>query len=474
MISLKEAIAQINQANPIMGSLLKCEKPLLQYCRENIAFHNFHPAHIERQKEYKKFIAKKVESLFTKKEDTRLNLDEDMLLDTTDHHNILNFPTIVGAHLISRLDTILERKKFGDYFVLDTGNVTFSEVLNKRGIMLNGKHINLYPKKDKNKLIGRYPIYEYELLRSAKNSGLKFSKEELAFLEKMQKMIDDIDFSTCKNLSDQITKINYYLWQEFFDPRIAAQARRCITLEHNGILIKYLEKFISEKKDSFVYKMLFEEKFREIILKEFDGIYGAWNYGGKNSGTHFFWAFNSKDGKRYRLKIEKNSLISPENKIEPTELTPEEIIKNLRNEVLIPSILLKFAIVGTYLGTKMMGGPGQTEYASKLQNKWLEILKNYDKKEYELAKTVDASSMNAGDLAFRKNKKGELIKEWGFDIAMHHRFSKKYLDTIKNIKFKHFVYPFMPISYYRLTPAEKRQPLGFKESDLLEGLKKAL
>lgn len=468
MITLEQAIEKISQANPFMGNLLHSDEPLFDYVKNHISHHEFNSTHLERQKPYIELIKEKINKLFPN-EDVKVNFTEGMILDTTDHHNILNFPTIIGAHMISRFDTILDREKYGDFFVLDTGNVTFSEVLNKRGINIGGKHINLYPKDDKNKLIGRYPLYEYDLLKLAKNSGHKFTENEIAFLKKMQGIIDKIDFSTCERLSDQIVKINYYLWQEFFADDIRDKVRKCITLEHDEILIKYLSSFLLENKTSTIYKALFDKEFRNTIRKEFDGIYGAWNYSGDDSGTDFFWCFSVDDGKRYKMKLDGEVLKNPEGKIRDVRLTPEDVSAGLKEGILIPSIFIKFGLVATYMGCKLMGGPGQTEYAGALHDAWLRVLEKHDKEELELAKQVVSTTFNTGDLAFSKNDKGEIMKEWGFDIAMNHRFNLDYIEKLKNVKFKYLLYPFIPLSYYRLAKANERQEIDYKEADLYKG-----
>lgn len=468
MITFKEAIEHISKFNPVMGKLLHSDETLIKYVENNITSHDFDDIHLKRQVPYKELIKNKIDKLFPK-EDIKINFDNGLIIDTTDHHNILNFPAIIGAHIISRFNTILDRNTKGDYFVLDSGNVTFSEVLNKRGINIGGKHINLYPKKDKNKLIARYPFYNFDFIQFAHNSGHKFNKREIGFLRKIQKIVNQIDFSSCERLSDQIVKINYYLWQEFFAKDIQDKVRKCITLEHDEILIKFLKTFLLDDTDNFIYKALFDENFRNIILKEFRGIYGAWNYNGGSSGTHFFWAFNKEDGKRYQMELVENKLICIGKKVRDVSLIPEDVIRALNEGILVPSIFIKFGLVGTWMGAKMMGGPGQTEYSVKLHDAWLKILKKYDKKEYVLANKVKVDTMNAGDLAFSRDENGDIFREWGFDIAMNHRFTEDYLSKLQNVKLKFLLYPVVPISYYRLALSDERQEIQYDNHDLFRG-----
>lgn len=468
MITLKQAIEQINKANPFMGELLKCEEKLVDYAKHRLTTYNPDPVHLERQKPYAELIEQKIHKLFPN-EDVKINYAEGMILDTTDHHNIINYPTIVGAHLISRFDTILDRKNFGDYYVLDCGNVPFGDVLHKRGVQLAGKHINLYPKSLKNKLVSRYPKYIFNLVEWVRKSGHSFSEKELAFINHVQEIIESIDFSSCERLSDQIVKINYRLWLEFFDPAIRNSVRQCIALEHDEILQKFLVNFLQQDQNNIVWKSLFDKAFREKVLKEFKGIYGAWDYLGEKTGTHFFWGFDGDDCKEYRMELRGEVLVNPEGKVRDVPLTPEGVIQGLKDGLIIPAIFTKFTTVAFYLGAKTLGGPGQTEYVGKIHQVWLKILKESDPEEYKLVNQVTSLNFNCGDLAFTKDQQGNIVKEWAWDIAMNHRFTKDYLKKVGGIKFKYLIYPFVPISYYRLTPAAERQKVDYKENDLFQG-----
>ena len=471
MVNLEEVIQQIKTANPFMGKMLDCDEPLLEHAKNRLTSHNFLPVHVKRQAPYKKLIKEKADSLF-QKEDVRLNLDGGLILDTTDHHSLLNFPTTIGAHIISSFDTILNRKDKGDYFVLNCGKVPFADSLQKRGIKINGKHLNLYPKKDRNKLVSKYSLYTYDLMDWVKKSKQKFTEEELKFISRLQEIIDNTDFSTCTRLSDQIVKINYHLWIEMFGEDCRDEARRCLTIEHDEILVKHLIKFLVEEKDNIIWKALFDESFREVVFKEFKGVYGAWDYRGKEgTGTHFFWCFCEDDGKEYKMELKGEYLVSPEEKVRDVKFCPEDVSKALEEGILVPSIFLKFSLVSIYMGIKIMGGPGQTEYTGKIQQAWFRVLEKLDKDEFELAKNTSVLNFNVADIAFRKNEDGKIFKEWGMDMVMNHRFTRKYIEDIGKIPFKYFLYPMIPISYYWLTPAEKREEFSFEEEVLYKGFK---
>jgi len=48
-------------------------------------------------------------------------------------------------------------------------------------------------------------------------------------------------------------------------------------------------------------------------------------------------------------------------------------------------------------------------------------------------------------------------------------FSKDYLDKLGQVPFKYLVYPFVPISYYRLESAGARKKVDYSEQELYQG-----
>jgi hypothetical protein len=290
----------------------------------------------------------------------------------------------------------------------------------------------------------------------------------MAFLKDLNEKINAIDLSSCRDFSDQIVKINLLIWNEFFPPEILPRVRKCITLDHNRPLIRFMQKFFLEQKNNFVWRALFDKDFRCLVLQKFSGVYGAWDYGKPSMGTHFFWGITT-DGQMTPLFFE-NGFLKDRNKIlSDILLAPESIVEALREGKIVPSIFTKFSLVAFYLGAQVMGGPGQSEYMPKIKKVWLEILKSVDSSEAELIKNIPADVINTADISFHRNSDGRLIKDWGFDIAFRKLFSEEYLQKIGSLSLCDVLRPFVPLSYYRLTPAEERQKIDFKEEDLYTG-----
>ncbi|MDD5252011.1 MAG: hypothetical protein PHT12_05245 [Patescibacteria group bacterium] len=467
MITLEQAIEQIKRANPVFGGLLDSDETLLDYAKSRLTAYQPLPEHKRRQAGYVKELRSEVERLFPKGE-VRVNFDEELVLDTTDHHNILNFPGCIGAHLLSRFDTVQDRAAHGDYFVLDTGNVPFSEVLHKRGVEFAGKHINLFPKKDRHRLTSHYPIYVFDLLKSARQSGHGFSADEWSSLERLNAVINGVDLTGCQDFSDQIVKVNLAIWREFFPPEIRESVRHCVTLEHNHVLRRFLPEFLASNRGSFVWRSMFDPGFRKLVLKEFAGIYGTWDYAGPGSGTHFFWGA-LPNGEQTSLVLDGDVLKDRAGVMADTPFTPEAVSAGIAANVLIPSIFTKFSLVAFYLGAKVMGGPGQTEYVPKLKEAWLRVLRATDEAEAELVEAVPADVMNVVDLAFHKTSDGKVFREWGLDIARRRTFSSDYLRQLGAMPIRAAMRSLVPLSYYRLTPAEERQDIQHDAAELNAG-----
>ncbi|MFH1253566.1 MAG: hypothetical protein V1664_04540 [Candidatus Uhrbacteria bacterium] len=467
MITLSQAIEQIKKANPIFGALLDSSQTVNDFCQEKILTFQATAIHKERQKGYLQEIKNEIIRLFPNGE-VRVNLDEELILDTTEHHNLLNFPAIIGAHLITRWSTIFAREKFGDFFVLDTSNVPFTEVLHKRGVEFAGQHINLYPKKDRNKLVSHYPLFKFDLVKSAKNSGSHFTVEEMNFLEKLNTKINAVDLSSCQDFSDQVVKVNLAIWEEFFPPEVLPQVRKCVTLDHNCPLIRFMQKFFLEQKNNFVWRALFNQDFRQQVLQEFSGVYGAWDYGKPGGGTHFFWGI-TPDGRMTSLFFENNFLRDRSKILADIPMNPESITKALQQGIIVPSIFTKFSLVAFYLGAQTMGGPGQSEYLPKIKKTWLKILASVDPAEANLVNLIPAEVVNTFDMAFYWGADGNLKKAWGFDVAFKKLFSEEYLKKVGTLPLRDALRPFVPLSYYRLTPAAERQKIDFREADLYAG-----
>lgn len=466
-ISLEKVKKLCVDLNPALDRYFNSEQKFIDYSRE-IKAHKFDPIHLARQKEYWQEIKKRVDELFTPEEKVIIKEPNGLLLNTSDHHGIINYPTVVGGFVTMSIDTLYQREKYGDFFVLDCGNVPLNDILHKRGFDLNDKHINLFPKKDRHAIAMRYPLYKFDFMHWAKKSenGQKLNDQEWKFIKKIQDIVDNIDFSTCKKYADQITKINYYLWPLMFDSKSRNEIRRLVPLEHDEILKRYLIKFLREKEDNFVKKILFNPELRQKLIDKFKGIYGAWDYGQEGSGSKFFWGF-TKQAQHIKLDLINNTLVDKD-KIIKIDFEPEALANALEKEIITPSIFTKFTIVAFYLGACAWGGPGQSEYVPKLKKAWVEFMADIDPEEQKRIESVSVENNICCDVHFSRQN-GKLKKLFAFDVMYQGGFDKNYYNKVGDTALKHIFLPSMPICYYRLAPAGETQDFGFDDEELYQG-----
>lgn len=470
---IQYAINEIFKFNPSLKPFYDKDDTLIKYSKSLYDF-KIPDLYLERQKIYRRLIDKYIKKIFSSTEQKNINLDlkNPLIINTADHHGLLNHPILLGGNIVTGYYRLFNKKHADDnhdILGLTCGNVPLNEVLNHRGFDLHNKHLNLFPKSDKHKLIQTLPKIEFNFIHSLERSKeiKNYSKSELDFLEKIENIIMKIDFSTCTKYSEQITKINYYLWPLIFAKDLRADVINLIQLEHDEILIDLLSEFFKDK-ESFVYQAIFDPVFRPTILKLFNGIYGCWEEG-KDKGTHFFWGL--KDGEQVRLAISENRLISsdPEFKLE-LPLNSEAVIEALEKQKIIPSIFIKFAVLAFYCGIKAIGGMGQIGYVTQMRGIWSEALKDLSPEEVKFVANTNTTGLINLSLFFKSADNG-LQEQSAFDVIYDGGINKNYFANLNRMKFKDFMLPTVPLSYHRNVPPDRRRLLEITPEELYVNFK---
>lgn len=462
-------LKEIFEYNPSLEAFYKSEENLNDYSRSLYDF-EIDSIHLERQQTYKALIQDRINRIFSEEERAKihLNFEEKITAVTADHHGILNHPLLLGGNVVAgyfRIFSENQEDKF-DILGLTCGNVPLNEVLNRRGFDLHGKHVNLFPREFKHRLVQTLPKMEFNIIDSVTRSGQEseFTSEELAFLQKLELLIKQIDFNNCKKYSEQITKINFYIWPLIFSPEIRKQMVNLIQLEHDDILIDALCKLLTDG-ENFLHFSLFNKKFRENIIKTFEGVYGAWT-SNSEKGAHFFWAL--KEGEQVRLALKGDTLVStdPEFSYE-VKLSAQAIIEALEKGKIIPSILLKFATLTFYCGIKPLGGMGQIGYLTEMRDKWANVLQPDFPAEAEFVKQFNTTGLINLSLFFEKES-DKIIEQSALDLVMAGGATKQYFEGLDKMRYKDFMLPTVPMTYHRVIPLEKRENIDFTKLELFE------
>ncbi|MFA6227206.1 MAG: hypothetical protein WC631_01870 [Candidatus Paceibacterota bacterium] len=429
--------------------------------------------YLERQKRFKQKLKEKIEHLFNEQErsDMKINIDDEwgVVGGIVDHHGIIDHPWLLAVHLVSNFYKLLHRDTGGDILTFATGNIPLNEPFRRRGFTLNGKKINLFPKGDKNKVVFGLPKYDFDFINRLKfesHQWHEFTPEEQALLEKIQNVIKDIDFSTCQYLSDQLTKINYHIWPFLFEEKLRANASRLVSIEYDDIVIDYLVYVLNNEKDSFIYKMMFDDRFREKVLNRFESSVGAWNEEG-TSGTHFFWGLNYKN-EHVRLELKDGYLIG-DDKTFKVRFTSEAVSDILLKKKMLPCMLLKFSLIMFYMGMKPLAGYS-LEYLTRMKQKMIEVLEEDFPEDAKLVKQIPLDNMNLISICQGRDDQGKLKELHAFDIFYQGGFKKEYFERLDSHKFKEFMIPPLLFAYnYGITKygnISEKKNLTITEKDL--------
>lgn len=396
-----------------------------------------------------------------------INYEGGLAASVIDHHGLIDSPILLGGSLVSNYYKLFDRNKFGDILTFATGNIPLNEPFRRRGIMFKGKRINLFPKADKNKIFYSLPKQKIDIIERIQKAHEwhKYNNDEKKFFEEIGSLIKNIDFSSCEYLSDQITKINFYLWPRLFEKNLRENLENLISLEYDDIVAEYFIHVIENEKESFIFKMLFDNNYRAKTLNFFEGIVGAWNEE-SGSGTHFFWGID-ENHERLKFKLTNNALVA--NNGYEVKLNEKDITSALRSKKILLGMLLKFSLIVFYMGLKPLAGFGSIEYLTRIKARIIDFLKNDFPDEIKNIACIELDGFISLPLTLEKID-GKIQRINAFDVFYRGGMKKEYFDKLSKIPFKNFMAPLL--SYYTYAIAkygsEKDKEIKFELSpDLL-------
>ncbi|MEI7497798.1 MAG: hypothetical protein WCK11_00760 [Candidatus Falkowbacteria bacterium] len=476
--NLNEVANEVIKYMPSLEAFYQSKETLSEYSKR-VNLYKPNKIHLERQSRFKQKLNEKIGRLFTKQElsDMKLNINNEwgVIGGIVDHHGILDHPWLLAVHLVSNFYKLLHRDTEGDILTFATGNVPLNEPFRRRGFLLNGKKINLFPRNDKDKVVFGLPKYEFDFVNRLKTESHQwhtFTPKEQEVLEKIQSVIKNIDFSTCQYLGDQLTKINYYIWPYLFEEKLRGNVARFVSIEYDDLVIDYLVYVLKNEPNSFIFKMLFNDLFREKVLQKFEGAVGAWNEDG-GSGTHFFWGLDEKN-EHVRLELHNNFLVSNEDDFK-IELSPEVICEKLLEKKLLPCMLLKFSLIIFYMGMKPLAGYS-LEYLTRMKQKIVEVLKEDFPIDAKLASLVPLDNMNLASICQGRNEHGDLKELHAFDIFYRNGFNEEYFKKLDSHPFNEFMVPPLLFAYNygrnKYGNQDKKKEFIITEADLQKNIEK--
>jgi hypothetical protein len=437
---LNNLTEKILELMPPLKEFFEGEDTIEPYSRK-LGEYQTDEVHVERQKYFIDLIRNKISRIFNEEEKKKIkvlsNSERGLKGGVVDHHGIINDPMLFGLNIVTDYHRMFDRETNGDILTFATGNVPVNDYFHKRGFTIEGKRVNLFIKEEKNKFVFGLPVKQFNIVDTLKKNHTwhLYTNESQRFLTEITDLIRSIDLTGCERLGDQITKINYYLWPMIFEKQIRTKVSNLISLEYDDLVIDYLVHVLETDKNSFIYKILFDEATRSKALGYFEGKTGAWDRI-KNKGTHFFWFYNDA-GDQLRLNLMGESLESSEGGFK-ANWNPDEIIRLLRLRKLLPCMLIKFALIIFYMGLRPLTGYGSTNYISVMKQDLYDFLGDEFSTEKAKIEKIKVNNLTTVPVVLKKTELG-IESYYAFDAMKDGGLSLDYLKKLNSVPLKNFL-----------------------------------
>ena len=298
-------------------------------------------------------------------------------VNTADHHGLLHHPYFYTTSL-----ALSHKDVCGDALAtvaLPFGGVSLGNDSFPRGFSFHDSDVKLQKIFFKSLKYRRLPIYALspmtkEELLHEKQRATSFSLTKQAHTRLQSffnALIDDPRVWSQETYSAQLTVMNSILWQQLF----GKERGDLVYLEIDSVVRKLLlEKHLQKETD--VYNLVFNPKWREKFVELFAGIQGSHD---SDSGTHLFWYIDKDALTRRRLTISGGNLVTPDG-LTTIPLTQAAILEGLRSRTLMPSSALTLIIVQEVENLVCGGGPNQIHYLAEYTKQWKVLVEYFGKK----------------------------------------------------------------------------------------------
>ncbi len=432
----QQIISQIKQYVPLFSHFFDISTSLRQYSSQLRNF-QISPIHQQRQGLIRRVIEQKLRTLFGDQYDgLRVNLTGNLAFNIADHHQVLNHPLLIGANVVSHIDSFMQPVKQDAIVVISSGDVPPNNYFSKSGFQFHDKRVPLFSVSEKEYSSYYIPKRDFDFVSRLKaiDRWSEFDEAEQAFLEKYNQQLTSIDFSQTPDYKDQITKIVKETWPLLFEESIRPNLPELLYITQEEVttncLIELLEK--RDEPGNFIIDTLFDAELRSTVLDTFRGIVVAWRES-EGKGTHFFWRKHPDKPQSIRMFVEGNQLVPQHNDYRhlAVPLERETIIQMLKDKEIYPSLFLIFSVLNFYAGVKPLTGYGSTVYLELFRQAWLKSLRTHQREdEARLVEGVDLTGFVAGVPIFFNRINNELKTLYAADIFAQGGITANYLEKI--------------------------------------------
>ncbi|MBI5414193.1 hypothetical protein HZA38_01625 [Candidatus Peregrinibacteria bacterium] len=433
-------------------------------------------------------------------EDVVENVDKQLeikpLVSTSDHHAICDHPSWINADIITALPYRNDPGLHLPYsLVLSFASVSQNNSFGyPRGIMFHGGEsgegelirIPLLPDRIKMRTVYGSDPYTKKDLEKAKSLLLEKRKDGLISQKRAEEValfinaeLDTEDILSSPGFTTQITKINFHLWPKLFGNG-PEKPHDLIYLDAETVVRDLLRSVIFSSPDSLLFRAIFDEKVRALILQYFDAIPGAFSTE-RDSGTYMFWGRNEK-GYRLRMLPKRNTLVAEDDSFS-IPLDVPSVTAALTAKTIFPSAMLVYMTLSLYFGLKCLGGYCQVNNLARMRDVLQNIL-------IDLGEEEEAQNLNKIQakefcgmgivLAYLENSRGELTPATGIDLYLKKdKLSfKDYKNIASELTVREMMDPIFPEMYKDFVPVSERDPelltLSYEDIFQMTGLEQRL
>jgi hypothetical protein len=340
-------------------------------------------------------------------------------IDTSSHGGILSEDTLVQSQMI--LASGVSSFNLDSMISLACGVVPMNNSTWPRGFFRAGKRESIFPKS-----FDRTAVHECKSFTLADIDKKINSKDSDSCTKEILEFIKNIpNLFSWNKFTDQLILINYHLWKDYFN---FTGINNFIHLPLESITAELICSSI-ENNDALC-SLLFCDKHRELFFESLSGLPGTWTKD-KTKGTYLFW-LKSGDFRAASL-WEKNAKLEGDNF--SISFTPEEVLKNIKSGMLVPSVFSSL-ITLLYYGVRPSGGYHQIVYLPEYAHR----LSNFSKQTQSVDCPVFTQNINCADLiqlgygfVFAEDQKS-LTGFAGMDYFVCNKMEKSDFDHLMNTR----------------------------------------
>jgi hypothetical protein len=420
--------------------------------------------HLLRQKALAAILADRARTIVGNSAEIRLpslEAGEGLACNIVDHQKMMSNPVQLSVSIVAHLESILGTSRGADIVGFSTAAVGLEEPFNRRSVHFAGRRINLYPARRRNDVVHWAPRQSIDLVARAMETGVwrKFTADQQAFLFDIGEAVRTLDYDGCTGLSDQLTRVNHFLWPRLFAEEMRGSLPGLLQLDFEDIGARYLVHLMHSDPGAFPVRMLVDPGLRQTVLEAFDGLVGAWD-SRQGTGSHFFWA--NRNGHRVPLQVAGSWIERPDTG-ERTPLEAEAIVERLASRDWMPGQILMFAALIFYAGAKPIMG-WSLEFVTRLGAALRAIVEPVDPDEAERIGTIAIDNMNLFSILKREAGDPSSPDLSALDIIAAGGLSRRQLESAGELPLARYLDAILEptleyaIDKYRAEPAAARPP----------------